>query len=106
MDKKVSDIDIIEKARELGLPEEEIAKFIENQKIAKKYGFDGEYSSINVKIDKNINLNSEALDDDKEFSKVFDGEAGENHCCCGHENCECGSDTCSCCECNKDHKLN
>ena len=44
--------EIIKKAKELGLSEEEISKFIENEAVAKKYGFEDEFSSINVKIDK------------------------------------------------------
>ncbi len=93
----MSNEEIIKKARELGLSEEEIQQFIKNQKIAQKYGFDGEYSSIDVKIDKNININAE-LNKDEECDCDCDDEY-----CCQHnhseEECECD------CHCNHHHKL-
>lgn len=93
----MSNEEIIKKARELGLSENEIQQFIKNQEIAQKYGFDGEYSSIDVKIDKNININAE-LNKDEECDCDCDDE-----CCCQHnhseEECECD------CHCNHHHKL-
>ncbi len=95
----MSNEEIIKKARELGLSENEIQQFIKNQEIAQKYGFDGEYSSIDVKIDKNININAE-LNKDEECDCDCDDE-----CCCQHnhseEECECECD----CHCNHHHKL-
>lgn len=80
----MSNEEIIKKARELGLSEEEIQQFIKNQEIAQKYGFEGEYSSIDVKIDKNININAE-LNKDEECECDC-----ENEYCCNHEHkCEC-----------------
>ena len=88
----MSNEEIIKKARELGLSEEEIQQFIKNQEIAQKYGFDGEYSSIDVKIDKNININAELNKDDE-------CDCSEE-CCCHHEKeCECD------CHCDHHHKL-
>ncbi len=51
--------EFLEKAHELGLTEAEIKTFLENQKIAQTYGIDDEELSINVTIDKNINVNKE-----------------------------------------------
>ena len=96
----MSNEEIIKKARELGLSENEIQQFIKNQEIAQKYGFDGEYSSIDVKIDKNININAE-LNKDEECDCDCDCD---DECCCQHnhseEECECD------CHCNHHHKLN
>lgn len=93
----MSNEEIIKKARELGLSENEIQQFIKNQEIAQKYGFEGEYSSIDVKIDKNININAE-LNKDEECDCDCDDEY-----CCQHnhseEECECD------CHCNHHHKL-
>ena len=83
--------EIIKKARELGLSEEEISKFVENEAIAKKYGFEDEYSSVNVKIDKKKQAMMEAgVSEEEAFAE-------EDECDCGCEDCHCGD-----CEC-EDH---
>ncbi len=79
--------DFIKKAKELGLSDEEIQNFINNQQIAQKYGFDGEYSSLDVKIDKNVNINADLNKDCN----------CEDESCCNHHDhkCDCKDD----CEC-------
>ena len=83
--------EIIKKAREMGLSEDEISKFVENEAIAKKYGFEDEYSSINVKIDKKKQAQIEAGADPD--SVLCDDE--ECHCddC---EECHCEDGNCCC----------
>ncbi|MCR5506907.1 MAG: hypothetical protein K6F04_03610 [bacterium] len=90
--------EIIKKAREMGLSEDEISKFIENEAIAKKYGFEDEYASVNVKIDKKKQALMEAGASEEE---VF---AEDDDCDC-HEDCEC--EECHCedddCDCHCHH---
>lgn len=81
--------EIIKKARELGLSEEEISKFVENEAIAKKYGFDDEYASVNVKIDKKKQA---MIEDGATEEEAFADE--EDECDCGCEDCHC--DDCDC----------
>ena len=82
--------EIIKKAKELGLSEDEISKFIENEAVAKKYGFEDEYSSINVKIDKKKQAQIEAGANEDE---VFSDEE-EDECDC--DDCHCEDDDCCC----------
>ena len=88
--------EIIKKARELGLSEEEISKFVENEAIAKKYGFEDEYSSVNVKIDKKKQAMIEAGASDEE---VFLEEDEDD---CGCEDCHSGDCNCEECHCEDD----
>ena len=85
--------EIIKKAKELGLSEEEISKFIENESIAKKYGFEDEYSSVNVKIDKKKQSMIEAGASDEILSDE------EDECDCGCEDCHCVDCECDECHC-------
>ncbi len=70
--------ELIKKAKLLGLTDQEIQQFIENQEIAKKYGIDDDCYSINVEIDESI-LN-------------------ENN----HHHCDCDDDCCGEC-CSESH---
>ena len=87
---KMTTEEIIKKAREMGLSEDEISKFVENEAIAKKYGFEDEYSSINVKIDKKKQAQIEAGANEDE---VFSDEE-EDECDC--DDCHCEDDDCCC----------
>ena len=83
--------ELLKKAKELGISDEEIAEFIKNQKEAEKYGFTDDCTSFNVQIDKN-------LDPDEEEDTPHHCE---NHCCCHHnkeddEECECHHEHCNC----------
>ena len=80
--------ELLEKAKELGLTDEEIAQFIQNQKDAEKYGFTDDCTSFNVQIDKNLNP-----DEEEDLPCHCD-----NHCCCHHheEDCECQHEHCDC----------
>ena len=86
--------EIIKKAKELGLSEEEISKFIENEAIAKKYGFEDEYASVNVKIDKKKQSMIEAGASDEILSDE------EDECDCGCEDCHCEEYGCNSEECH------
>lgn len=79
--------ELLKKAKELGISDEEIATFIKNEKDAEKYGFTDDCASINVKIDNSINPDEE--------------EEPTHHCdnCCEHH-CDDKED---CCCCSHDH---
>lgn len=79
--------ELLKKAKELGISDEEIATFIRNQKDAEKYGFTDDCASINVQIDKSINPDEE------------DARHCEN--CCEH-NCDYDDEECDCC-CHHHH---
>ncbi len=80
--------EIIKKAKELGLSEDEISKFIENEAVAKKYGFEDEYSSINVKIDKKKQAQIEAgANEDEVFSDEEEDECDCDDCHCEDDDC-------------------
>ena len=74
--------ELLKKAKELGISDEEIATFIKNQKDAEKYGFTDDCASINVKIDKSINP---------------DEEDNSCHNCCEHD---CEDEECDCHHCH------
>ena len=95
--------EIIKKAREMGLSEDEISKFIENEAVAKKYGFEDEYSSVNVKIDKKMQAMIESGLSEEEVFACDDEDDCE--CChddCGCEECHCDDDDCDC-HCHHHH---
>ncbi|MGN0929614.1 MAG: hypothetical protein ACI4N3_03150 [Alphaproteobacteria bacterium] len=77
--------ELLKKAKELGISDEEIAQFIQNQKDAEKYGFIDDCTSFNVQIDKN-------LDPDEEEDQPHHHE----NCCCHHHE-EDDEDECDCC---------
>ena len=83
--------EIIKKAREMGLSEEEISKFIENEAVAKKYGFEDEYSSINVKIDKRKQA---LIEEGASEEELLSDEDEECDCYCHEEGCHCEDDCC------------
>lgn len=86
--------EIIKKAKEIGLSEDEISKFIENEAVAKKYGFEDEYSSINVKIDKKKQAKIEAGANEDEVFAEDECECDCEDCHC--DDCECEDDDCCC----------
>ena len=92
---KMTTEEIIKKAREIGLSEEEISKFIENEAVAKKYGFEDEYSSVNVKIDKK----KQALIENGALEEEVFLDDEEDECDCGCEDCHCGDCECDECHC-------
>lgn len=51
--------DFIEKAKNLGLSDEEIQLFIENQKVAQKYSINDDCYSLNIQIDKSLDEESQ-----------------------------------------------
>lgn len=80
--------ELMKKAKELGISDEEIAEFIKNEKDAEKYGFIDDCTSFTVQIDKD-------LDPDEEEDPI-------NHC-----DCDCNNDHhCHCehCDCNHDEE--
>jgi len=83
--------EIIKKAREMGVSEEEISRFMELEAEAKKYGFEGDYSSLNVKIDKKKQAEIEAgaseeavFPDDETECECEECHCEDGDCCCHH----------------------
>jgi hypothetical protein len=71
--------ELLQKAKDLGLSDEEIAKFIQNQKDAEKYGFMDDCTHFTVQIDNNLNPDEEE-------------EISHNNCCNDCDDCECCCD--------------
>ena len=82
--------EFIKKAKELGLSIDEIDQFIRNQEIAKNYGINDEYTTVNFTIDKSL-----AEEEETPHNK-------QHECHCHHNNC---NDEC-CCNCQHDHECN
>ena len=80
--------EFIKKAKELGLSIEEIDQFIRNQEIAKNYGINDEYSTVNFTIDKTL-AEEENTEEQNCHCCHCEEEEENKECHCNHEHCHC-----------------